>query len=369
MRNYSRQSINDGDVQTVTDTLRSDYLTSGPKVKEFEDKVSGYVNVNYAVAVNSATSALDIIVQSLDLPEGSEIITSPLTFVATGNCILYNKHKVVFADINKDNYNIDPEDVLRKITSKTRAVICVDFAGHPCDLNRLKSICKSNELYLIEDASHALGAEYNNQMVGSIADVTVFSFHAVKPITTGEGGMICTNIKAIADKCRLLRSHGIDKQPSERMNWKYDQVCLGRNYRLTDIQCALGISQLKRIENFNFQRENLFDLYNSKLCKVKGIKIPQCIGNVSHAFHLYTILLDNEEVRDRVYNYLKSKGVGVNVHYIPIYKFTYYRSLGYNISLPNTEYVYSRILSLPLHVGLLSKDINYIVKCLKEVVK
>jgi len=365
MKSYGRQYIDEKDIESVVNTLKGEYLTTGPKVKEFEDKICKYVNARYGIAVNSATSALDIAVQSLELSEGSEIITTAFTFAATSNSILYNNCKPVFADILRDTYNIDPEDIKRKINEKSKAIICVDYAGHPCELDELKQIAKEHNLILIEDASHSLGAEYKNQKVGSIADITIFSFHPVKPITTGEGGMIVTNNEILANKMRMLRSHGIDKSPEQRDSWEYDMKMLGRNYRITDFQCALGISQLEKLDEFINQRNKLANRYY-ELLKNTEIKLPVVREHVKTGRHLFTILLKDEKEKEKMYKRLKEKGIGVNVHYIPIYKFTYYKKLGYNEELKNTEEIYSRILSIPLHVNLTENDIEKIVNVIKE---
>lgn len=365
MKSYGRQYIDEKDIKSVVETLKEDYLTTGPKVKEFEDKICKYVNARYGIAVNSATSALDIAVQSLALPEGSEIITTAFTFAATSNSILYNNCKPVFADVLRDTYTIDPEEVKKKINEKTKAIICVDYAGHPCELDELKQIAREHNLILIEDASHSLGAEYKNQKIGSIADITIFSFHPVKPITTGEGGMIVTNNEKLAEKIKMLRSHGIDKSPEQRDTWEYDMKELGRNYRITDFQCALGISQLEKLNEFINKRNELANKY-TELLKNTEIEVSIVKEYVKSGRHLFTILLKDEKERKKIYDKLRERGIGVNVHYIPIYKFTYYKKLGYNEKLKNTEEIYSRILSIPLHVNLTENDIEKIVNVIKE---
>jgi dTDP-4-amino-4,6-dideoxygalactose transaminase len=259
---YGHQSIDDEDVQSVVEVLKSDWLTTGPTVNQFEQDLAGYVGAQHAVAVNSGTSALDIAVQALDLPKGSEIITTPFTFAATSNAILYNGHVPVFADIDPATRNIDPDEIRKRITPKTRAIIYVDYAGHPCAIDEIRDIARDHDLRLIEDACHALGASYKGRKTGTFADMTIFSFHPVKPITTGEGGAVVTDDPELAARLKLLRSHGIDRNVGdmfgEGSQWAYDMVELGRNYRMTDIQAALGVSQLKKIDTF-IKRRNEYE--------------------------------------------------------------------------------------------------------------
>ena len=366
---YGHQFIDDKDIRAVLKVLRSDYLTTGPKVEEFEKALSSYVGANYVVAVNSGTSALDIAVGALGLPAGSEIITTPFTFVASSNCILYNNCRPVFADINPRTYNIDPGQIRKKITKRTKAIIYVDYAGQPCDIQELREIAKEHDLYLIEDACHALGAKYRGKRVGSFADMTVFSFHPVKHITTGEGGAVTTDNKEFYGKLRLLRNHGIDKTPSERSGYLYDMKMLGRNYRLTDFQCALGISQLKKLPTFLKRRAEIAKIYNQELGGVNEIELPYVCPYVKHARHLYTVLAQPRK-RDFIFAKMKKGGIGVNVHYIPIYRFSYYKKFGVAASsYPVTEEVYSRTLSIPLHYAMSDEDVVTVVKCLKKSIE
>ncbi len=251
---YGRQSIDEDDIEAVAEVLKSDFITTGPKVGEFERSLCRYTGAKYAVAVNSGTSALDIAIQALQMPPGSEIITTPLTFAADANAALYNGCSPVFADISPDTRNIDPADIRRRITKKTKAINFVDYAGHPCEVDEIREIAREHGLYTIDDACHALGAEYKGKKVGSMADMTILSFHPVKHITTGEGGAILTEDKALYDRLKLLRTHGIDRsketQFGPKAGWAYDMVMLGRNYRITDFQCVLGLSQLKKLDRF-----------------------------------------------------------------------------------------------------------------------
>jgi UDP-4-amino-4,6-dideoxy-N-acetyl-beta-L-altrosamine transaminase len=371
---YGHQSIDEDDINAVENALQSDWLTTGPKVEEFEHSIRDYCLCGHAVAVNSGTSALDIAIQSLDLRPGSEVITTPFTFAATSNALLYNDLTPVYADITHGTRNIDPDDVRRKISDKTGAVLFVDFAGHPCDISPLREMCTKKDIFLIEDASHALGAEYSGKKIGTLADMTIFSFHPVKLITTGEGGMVTTNDSRRAERLRLLRTHGIDKNDhhlsGSGASWAYDMVALGRNYRITDIQAALGISQAKKIDLFIRRRTELARLYSDLLQDLPGIEVPVTQGDVTHAWHLYTVLLSGVR-RDAVFSYLKSHDIRVNLHYIPTYHFSYYRkNHPTDPSLfPVTEDVFARILTLPLFPGLREQEVMAIADILKKAMR
>lgn len=370
---YGLHWIDEEDINEVARVLRSSWITTGPKIKEFEDAICAYIGCSYSTAVNSGTSALDIAVQSLDLPAGSEIITTPFTFVATSNAIIYNGHRPVFADICPDTFNIDPEDIRRKITENTKAIIYVDYAGHPCDIRELKKIADEFDLYLIEDACHAIGAEYEQKKVGNFADMTIFSFHPVKHITTGEGGAVATDNKELHEKLSLLRTHGIDKNTMDRYgpdaSWAYDMKYLGRNYRITDFQAALGISQLKKLDGFLDRRTELASKYYQLLGEIDFVRLPIVKNNVKHAYHIFTILLDDSINRDEFFKYMKSASIGVNVHYIPAYRHSYYIN-NFNIDrndFPVTEDIFKRIITLPLFPGM--DKIEYIAKTIKEYKK
>jgi len=368
---YGHQSIDDEDVQSVVEVLKSDWLTTGPTVNQFEQDLAGYVGAQHAVAVNSGTSALDIAVQALDLPKGSEIITTPFTFAATSNAILYNGHVPVFADIDPATRNIDPDEIRKRITPKTRAIIYVDYAGHPCAIDEIRDIARDHDLRLIEDACHALGASYKGRKTGTFADMTIFSFHPVKPITTGEGGAVVTDDPELAARLKLLRSHGIDRNVGdmfgEGSQWAYDMVELGRNYRMTDIQAALGVSQLKKIDTFIKRRNDLAAVYEELIGDLPWLETPQCYGDITHGWHLYTVLLKGIK-RNDLYRYLHQNNIGANVHYIPIYKFTYYQKR-FQIdsrAFPATEDVFDRIITLPLHPAMTEGDLEYISETLKK---
>jgi len=371
---YGHQSIDEEDIRAVIDVLHNDWLTTGPKIKEFERSICDYCGCQHAVAVNSGTSALDIAIQSLELPKGTEVITTPFTFAATSNALLYNGLVPVYADISVDTRNIDPNDICKKITKKTGAILFVDYAGHPCDITGIREICNEHDLFMIEDACHALGAAYQEKKSGSYADMTIFSFHPVKLITTGEGGMVTTNDSSRADTLRLLRSHGIDKTLNHLSetgaSWAYDMVALGRNYRITDIQAALGVSQAKKIDFFVQKRKKLSQLYNDLLQDISQIEIPVTLENVTHAWHLYTILLKGIK-RDAVFSYLKTHNIGANLHYIPTYHFSYYQKYHPQnpAHFPVTEEVFKCILTLPLYQDLQEGDVRFIVETLKNAIQ
>ena len=371
---YGFQDINEEDINEVVNTLRSDWITTGPKINEFEQAFTKYVGCKHAVAVCNGTAALDIAVASLGLKKGSEIITTPFTFVATANAIIYNGCVPVFADIKKNTYNIDPAEIKKKITTKTKAIIVVDYAGQPCNYDEIIEIAGKNNLYVIEDAAHSLGAEYKGKKTGNLVDLAIFSFHPVKHVTTGEGGMITTNNDELAAKLRILRNHGIDKnvlkQSKSVGTWHYDMKMLGRNYRMTDFQAALGISQLKRLDSFIKKRQELVNFYNSEL-KKNEITTPFVSKDAKHAWHLYTILLDMKIDREKVFLRMREKNIGVNVHYIPIYRHTYYMQ-NFNFpdkDFPNTEEIYSRILTLPLFPKMSLEDCKRVVNALKEAIE
>jgi UDP-4-amino-4,6-dideoxy-N-acetyl-beta-L-altrosamine transaminase len=369
---YGKQWIDDDDINEVIKVLKSDWITTGQKINEFEDALCAYIGCMYCVAVNSGTGALDIAVQSLDLPKGSEIITTPFTFVATSNAIIYNGLKPVFADICSDTFNIDPEDIRRKITNDTKAIIYVDYAGQPCDIKALRDIADEFDLYLIEDACHAIGAEYDGKKVGNFADLTIFSFHPVKHITTGEGGAVATEDEELYKRLSLFRSHGIDKDAQDRYgpnaSWAYDMKYLGRNYRITDFQAALGISQLKKLDMFIDKRNELALRYNEIIGEIDAVTLPVTKDNVRHAWHLYTILLDESINRDDFFKYMRNANIGVNVHYIPVYRHSYYvKNFGFDpVEFPVTEDVFKRIITLPLFPRMNEHELMYVCNKIKN---
>lgn len=368
---YGKQSIDEEDIEKVVKVLRSDWITTGPKVQEFETSISKYVGSKFTTVVNSGTSALDLAVQSLNLKAKSEVITTPFSFMATANAIVYNDLVPVFADIQKETRNIDPDQIRAKITKKTKAIIYMDYAGQPCDIKEIREIADEYDLYLIEDACHAMGAEYNGKKVGTFADLTVFSFHPVKHITTGEGGAVTTDHQNLDETLKVLRNHGIDKDLHKRQSqadYMYDMKTLGRNYRLTDIQCALGISQLKKLDYYIEMRNKLVIFYSNKLKDLEFLDTPVVKPHIKHAWHIYTLLLDERVKRDKFFQYMKKNNIGVNVHYIPIYRFTYYiNRFNFKIEdFPVTEEVFKRIITLPIHPKLTQNQLEYICTKTKE---
>lgn len=368
---YGRQSIDEDDIQAVVDVLRGDFLTTGPAVKEFEKAVCEYTGAKYAVAIANGTAALHAACFAAGISEGDEVITTPITFAASANCVLYCGGTPVFADINPVTYNIDPEDIRRKITDKTKAIIPVHFTGQPCEMDDIHAIAKEYGLIVIEDAAHALGADYKGKKIGSISDMTTFSFHPVKHITTGEGGMIMTNDEKLYERLLLFRSHGItrneDLMTKNEGEWYYEQLELGYNYRITDIQCALGISQLKRLDNFVERRRALVARYNEAFADVEGIICPQQADGCNNSWHLYVVQVKN---RKDVYDKLREAGVYANVHYIPVYKHPYYQRHGYaDICCENADELYSHMISLPLYPGLINEEQEYIITQIIEIVR
>lgn len=367
---YGRQSIDENDIKAVEEVLRSDYLTTGPKIEEFERKVAAYTGAKYAVAIANGTAALHAACYAAEIGEGDEVITTPITFAASSNCVLYCGGKPVFADIDEKTYNISPEDIERKITSATKVIIAVHFTGQPCEMEKIHNIARKHNLIVIEDAAHALGAQYKGKMVGSISDMTTFSFHPVKHITTGEGGMILTNNDRLYQRLKLFRTHGItrdDKLMTKNDGpWYYEQLELGFNYRITDIQCALGISQMDKLPEFLNRRKNIAARYNEAFADNDNIQIPYQESGCDNAWHLYVIRMKNGK-RKEVFEKLRKAGIGVNVHYIPVYQHPYYRNHGYKDTIcSNAEEYYKECISLPLYPGLKDEEQGYVIKKVLE---
>ncbi|MCX5751394.1 MAG: UDP-4-amino-4,6-dideoxy-N-acetyl-beta-L-altrosamine transaminase [Candidatus Saganbacteria bacterium] len=372
---YATQWIDADDIKAVLEILKSDWLTQGPKVKEFEERVANYCGVKYAIALNSGTSALHAACFASKVGLQDEVITTPITFAASANCVLYCGGKPVFADVQEDTLNIDPEEIKKKITSKTKAIIPVHFAGHPCDLEKIYAIAKDNKLIVIEDAAHALGAEYKSARIGSCtySDMTILSFHAVKHITTGEGGMVLTNNEELFKKIVMFRTHGITKDQALLENkdegcWYYEMQDLGFNYRITDFQCALGLSQLKKLDLFVNRRREIVAQYNQAFNGLANITVPIEKSDVKSSWHIYPVRFKGE--RKNIFNKLREKGIGVNVHYLPVYFQPYYRSLGYQTGIcPKAEAYYSQAVTLPLYPKMSYEDINYVIESVVDILE
>lgn len=369
---YGRQSINEADIQAVVEVLHSDYLTTGPKVKEFEEKVAHYVGVKYAVAISNGTAALHAACFAVGIEKGDEVITTPITFAASANAVLYCGGTPVFADIDKDTYNISPKSIREKITKRTKAIIIVHYTGQPCDIDEIHQIADEYHLSVIEDGAHALGAVYKGKKVGALSDLTTLSFHPVKHITTGEGGMVLTNQEELYKKLILFRTHGITREKeflhNDEGDWYYEQLLLGYNYRISDLQCALGISQMDRLEEFLSRRREIAEKYNQNFEKIDNIIIPKQRKESVNSWHLYVLQVKQ---RKAVFEHLRKAGIGVNVHYIPVYHFPFYQQNGYqNVYCPNAEALYKNIISLPIYPELTQTEqdyvINQVIECVEE---
>jgi perosamine synthetase len=374
---YGRQSLDDADVQAVVEVLKSDWLTTGPKIGEFEERFAAWVGARHAVSFSSGTAALHGAAFAARLGPGDEAITTPMTFCATANCILYQGATPVFADVSPDTLNIDPQEVSQKITSRTKAIIAVDYAGHPAALDELGELAKVQvqRALLIEDACHALGAEYRGKRVGGIADMTVFSFHPVKHLTTGEGGMVATNNARLAETLRRFRNHGVSSEARERQEsgqWFYEMVLLGFNYRLTDIACALGLSQLDKLAANLARRREIAAQYAEAFRDLPAIVVPAVRDGVNPAWHLYPVRLKLEMLavgRGEIFRALRAENIGVNVHYIPVHQHPYYRErFTLKESYPVAEDAYERLISLPMFHGMTDADVGDVVRAVSKVI-
>lgn len=366
---YGRQWIDEADIAAVVDVLRSDWLTTGPRVAEFEGALAAATGAREAVAVSSGTAALHLTMLALHIAPGDEVIVPTLTFAASANCVVYCGGTPVFADVDAETLLIDPADVARKITPRTRAIVAVDFAGQPCDYDALRALADEHGLALVADACHSLGATERGRPAGSLADLTCFSLHPVKNITTGEGGAITTDDELIARRLRALRNHGVSSDRRERAEsgaWFYEMVELGFNYRLTDFQCALGQSQLRKLPAWIERRQEIARLYDTAFAHDPGIRRLAVRPDVSHAYHLYVVRVAD---RDRVYGTLRDAGIGANVHYIPVHLHPFYRErFGTGEGLcPVAESAYAEILSLPLFPQMRDADAAYVVEVVRAL--
>lgn len=373
---YGRQSITEEDIRAVVETLRSDWLTTGPKIPEFEEKIAERVGAKYAVSFSSGTAALHGAAFAAGLKPGDEAITSPMTFAATANCVLYQGATPIFADVSADTLNLDPEQTALRITPSTKAILPVDYSGHPADMDAFMHLADRHGLVVVEDACHALGAEHRGRPVGSIAHMTVFSFHPVKHLTTGEGGLVATNDPALAETLRRFRNHGISSDARQRQaegQWFYELVLLGFNYRLTDIACALGIEQLKRLDANLKRRREIAAFYSMEFRQLQEVVPPAIREAVTPAWHLYPIRLDLNRLnvdRGRVFRALRAENIGVNVHYVPVHLHPYYRDrFGHKAGeFPIAEDGYGRLISLPMFHGMTDEDVQDVVHAVKKVV-
>ena len=374
---YGRQCIEQDDIDAVVETLKSDVITCGPKIEELEKKLCEVTGAKYAVAVCNGTAALHLAAIAAGLKEGDEVIVSSITFAASANCVRYCGARPVFADIKPDTYNIDPDSIRRLITPATKAVVAVDFTGQAVELDERCAICKEHNLLLIEDAAHAIGTKYKDKPVGSIADMTCFSFHPVKTVTSGEGGAITTNDEALYRRLVRLRAHGITRSQEEMVHptdarWYNEQVELGYNYRMTDFQAALLCSQLKKLGKFSARRKEIAEKYNEAFAEMPELMIQREIPESETTRHLYILRLNPEKLtcdRRQFFDALYAENICPQVHYLPVYWHSYYEKLGYQKGIcPNAEKFYNEVMSLPLYYMLSDSDVEDVIRAVKKVV-
>lgn len=374
---YGHQYIDDKDIEAVTEVLKSDYLTCGPKIVELERKLCEITGAKYAVACSNGTTALHIACQAAGLTDGDELITTPITFAASANCALYCGAKPVFADINENTYNIDPKSVKEHMSEKTKVVVAVDYTGQAVELNELTKLCREQGVVLIEDAAHSIGTRYKDKYVGSIADMTTFSFHPVKTVTCGEGGAVLTNNEEYYNKLVLYRAHGITKDPVFMKKeyegaWYYEQLALGNNYRMTEIQAGLLISQLNKLPIFKQRRSEIVKKYNEAFSKIPEITVQQEIPESDTTRHLYILRIKPELLtinRKEFFDSMAAENICCNVHYIPVYYHPYYEELGYEKGLcPKAEQLYEEMMSLPLYYAMTDQDVEDVIHAVIKVV-
>jgi perosamine synthetase len=374
---YGRQTIDENDIKAVVDVLRSDWLTTGPKVAEFEQAVADYVGAKYAVAVCNGTAALHAAMYAIGIGPGDEVIVPPITFAATANCVVFQGGIPVFADVDPGTLLLDPAKVEEKITEKTKAIIGVDYTGQPCDWDKLHETAGKHGIKLVADACHALGAEYKGRRVGTLADMTVFSFHPVKHITTGEGGMITTDSAELVERMRIFRTHGITTDAHQREkqgSWFYEMVDLGYNYRITDFQCALGISQMQKLPKFLEHRRKIAARYDGAFEGLFGITPIAVCKSSLHAYHLYVIRVDGNTLsidRTMLFSKLRENGIGVNVHYIPVHLHPFYKEKFHTGPglCPIAESAYEQIISLPLFPGMKDTDVDNVINVMQKIIR
>jgi perosamine synthetase len=369
---YGQQWITDEDIEAVVTVLKSPFLTQGPKIHEFERKVADYVGAKYAVAFSNGTAALHGACFAAGIGEGDEVITTPITFAATSNAVLYCGGKPVFADIDERTYNIDPKEIRKHITPNTKAIIPVDFTGQPADMDAIMEIANEHGLVVIEDGAHSLGAEYKGRKVGMLAHMTMFSFHPVKPVTTAEGGVIVTDSEEYYEKLKRFRSHGIIKHNLSRDEgpWYYEMVDLGYNYRMTDLQAALGISQMDKLDRFIERRREIASMYNEAFKTMDSVIVPMQLEGTQSGWHLYVLQLKLDKLkrnRREIFESLRAENIGVHVHYIPVYWHPYYQKLGYRKGIcPKAEQWYEQALTLPIFPKMTDEDVNDVIEAVKR---
>ena len=373
---YGHQFIDEDDIQAVVDVLKSDYLTCGPKIGELEEKLCEVTGAKYAVVCSNGTAALHIACLAAGVMPGDEVITTPITFAASANCALYCGAKPVFADINENTYNIDPAHVEKLTTERTKAVVAVDFTGQSVELDRLLTHCREHNLVLIEDGAHVIGTSYKGRMNGSIADMTTMSFHPVKTVTGGEGGAVLTNSKEYYEKLLLYRAHGITRDPKLMEHepdgpWYYEQIALGMNYRMTDMQAALIISQLNKLPRFMERRKAIVKAYNEAFSRLPQLFVQQEIPESETTRHLYILRIRPEKLtidRKQFFEALAAENICCNVHYIPTYYFPYYEKLGYKRGLcPKAEKLYAEEISLPLYYAMTDQDVEDVIRAVTRI--
>ena len=374
---YGIQWLDEKEIAEVVDSLKSDWITTGPKMKIFENNFKEYSGSKHAVAVNSGTAALHISTSAIGIKPGDEVITTPLTFVASANCVVYRGGTPILADIRKDTYNIDPNEIRKKITPQTKAIIPVHFGGQPCDMDEITEIADEHDLIVIEDAAHAIDAEYKGKKIGNISKLTCFSFHPVKNITTAEGGMVTTNDDELYDKLLMFRTHGISKTAEKRFgkagDYFYDMEFLGFRYNLSELHASIGIHQLSKLGGFQKRRREIVEIYNRDLPKIEEVTIPYVQEKVKHTWHLYVIQLNLEKLRvdrDQVFRALREENIGVNVHYIPVHYHSFYQTnFGFKQGiLPNVEWLYPRLLTIPLFPKMSDNDVYDVINAIEKVI-
>ncbi len=375
---FARPLIEKDDIDEVVDTLNSDWLTTGPKTHLFEERFAKYIGCKYAVAVNSCTAALHISLAALGIGKGDEVITSPYTFISAINVILQQGAMPVFVDIKPDTFNINPDLIKKKINDETKAIMPVHFAGQTCEMGKIMKIAKDNNLLVIEDAAHAISAEYEGKKIGTIGDATSFSFYPTKNMTTGEGGMVTTNDEKLANKFKIWSLHGISKDAWKRYSaegsWYYEVICPGYKYNMTDIQASLGLHQLEKLNRFQKRREEIAKVYEEAFSDLEEIETPFVKPNIKHAWHLYVIKIVSEKLkinRNQFIEALKAENIGTSVHFIPAHLQPYYRdTFGFKKGdFPNAEYAFERVISLPLFPKMSDKDVKDVIDAVRKIIE